>query len=604
MSSSPIPWKHIRNVLVLFAPLWCGVTLVFGTLGAGYALLKPDLYSASQPLVVRDEASSSVTRLGRFPSQTELKAAQKTIQEMTHNREVVAAALREIGPPSGRPDPDYPSTEVVDSIAGSRVNLLAPNGAEFGNTEVVYLQVKAKTQERAGEFCRAMLDNLTLQLRRVRQVRADSMIEELKHTSKVARKNLDEASQRMNEIEITFGTDLGELRNLNDAISGDGANRRALEAITDELNQAELALEKRESLYELLVAGSEDPQQLLINGGDLLADQPSLLRLKEGLIDAQIKSSQQSGVYTDANPKQRVALAAEKEIQARMQVETAAVIRAMEPMLKLEREQVAQLHFRKAELSKRLSQLAKARTDYAKIDAEVRQRTEQLAEAERALAEATAIRSAALSTNLVEDLGPPQVTDHPIGPSGSFLALGATMAGLICGLGAVFLIAPGPTDNRGGRRWSDHLQANQPTGRPAPTIATSAPVPVQPSGNRPTQPPANPPASATAKRPPTAAAKPAANVAAKRPANPPNQAPANSSVNQPAQQPVQANVQRPAQQSTKSLVRPSSQASAKQPAKNPVQGSGQAPATPTNSSAKPAAGAPAKQPLRRPPASE
>ncbi len=261
----------------------------------------------------------------------------------------------------------------------------------------------------------------------------------------------------MHEIEIKFGSDLGELRSLNDAISGEGANRRALEAITDELNTAELKLEKRESLYAHLVAGSEDPQQLLINGGDLLSDQPSLLRLKEGLIDAQIKSSEQSGVYTDANPKQRVALAAEKEILARMQIETVAVIRAMEPMLQLEREQVAQLHYRKAELCKRLNHLATARTDYAKIDAEVRQRTAQLAEAENALAEAKAIRSAALSTNLVADLGPPQVTDHPIGPSGSLLTIGSTMAGLICGLGAVFLTAPGPTDQRTGRRWSDFL---------------------------------------------------------------------------------------------------------------------------------------------------
>ncbi len=372
MSSSPIPWKHVRNVLVLFAPLWCGTTLLFGVMGVGYALFKSDVYSASQPLVVRDEASSSVARLGRFPSQTELKAAQKTIQEMSHNREVVAAALRRIGPESGRPDADYPSTKVVDSIANTNVSLLAPSGAEFGNTEVVYLEVKAKTQERANAFCKAMLESLTSQLRHVRQVRADSMIDELMLTREVARKSLDEASNRMREIETKFGTDLGEMRNLNDTISGEGANRRALESITSELNDAELNLEKRESLYQLLVAGSENPQELLINGGDLLADQPSLLRLKDGLIDAQIASSQQSGVYTDSNPKQRVALAAEREIQARMQIETAAVIRAMEPMLKLEREQVAKLHFRKAELNKRLNHLANARTDYAKIDAEVR----------------------------------------------------------------------------------------------------------------------------------------------------------------------------------------------------------------------------------------
>ncbi len=100
------------------------------------------------------------------------------------------------------------------------------------------------------------------------------------------------------------------------------------------------------------------------------------------------------------------------------------------------------------------------------------QRTEHLTAAERALAEAMALRSAALSTNLVDSLGPPQVTDHPVGPSGSFLVLGSTMAGLICGLGAVFLIAPGQSDTRGGRRWSDYL--HHPGRRRDETAAVTA----------------------------------------------------------------------------------------------------------------------------------
>jgi len=440
--------------------------MLFSIIGVGYALLKDDLYSASQPLVVRDEASTSVTRLGRFPSQTELKAAQKTIQEMAHNREVVAEALRQIGPWSGKPEADWPSTELVDRIAASRVNILAPQGAEFGNTEVIYLQVRAETQARASAFCQAMLESLTRQLRGVRRVRADSMIAELQHTRDLAEQNLDESASKIRAIEVQFGSDLGELRNLNDTISGDGTNRRSLEEITNELNAAEWSLEKRESLYRLLLAGAEDPQHLLINGGDLLESEPSLLRLKDGLIDAQIESSRLSGIYTDQNPKQRAALAAEAEIRRRMQHEAAAVIKAMKPMLELEREQVARLHHRKQQLSKRLELLAKARADYAKLDAQLRQRTEQLADAERALAEAKAIRSAALSTNLVADLGPPQVTDHPVGPSGSMLAGGSTMAGLIFGLGAVFLIAPGPSDTRGGRRWSDYLRGGRRSSDP------------------------------------------------------------------------------------------------------------------------------------------
>ncbi|MFK8113921.1 MAG: hypothetical protein AB8B91_17090 [Rubripirellula sp.] len=460
MTASPIPWKHVRNVTVLFAPLWGGAAILFGVLGAGYSVVSSDVYSARQPLVVRDEATNSFDRLGRFSSQTELKAAQETILEMTQNPEVVSAALRQVGPPTGN-DPAWPSTKVVDSVVSKSVNLLAPKGSEFGNTEVVYLQVKANSQARANDLCNAMFDNLTEQLRKVRRVRADSVILELSHSRDLAKYNLDAASSRMNEIEIKFGTDLGELRNLNDTISGDGTTRRTLEETTRELQTAEHDFEKLDSLYNLLVEGAENPQHLLINGGDLLASQPSLQRLKDGLIDAQLAASQLAGVYTKANPKYRAAIATEKEIQLRMQQETASVIQSMKPMMDLDRDRLTRLRDRMAQLGARLDQLAKARTDYAKVDAEVKRRTQLLGDAEQALSEAKASRSAALSTNLIAELGPPQVTDNPVGPSGSTITLGSVMAGLIFGFGAVFLIAPGPTEIRGGRRWSDYLNAGR-----------------------------------------------------------------------------------------------------------------------------------------------
>ncbi len=461
MSSAPIPWKHVRNILILFSPLWGGAALVFGLVGASFAVFSSDVYCARQPLVVRDEATNSIDRLGRFASQSDLKAAQETILEMTQNPEVVEAALRQIGPPQDHDDSLWPSSELIDEVASEQVNLLAPKGSEFGNTEVVYLQVKAKSQARATEFCRAMFDNLTEQLRKVRRVRADSVIAELSHTRDLAKQNLDEASSRLHEIEVAFGTDLGELRNLNDTISGDGTNRRTLEETTRELQTAELELEKLESFYDVLVAGSQDPQQLLISGSDLLASQPSLQRLKEGLIDAQLTSSRLAGVYTDENPKLRAAVATEREIQTRMQEETAAVIKAMQPMVRLERERVQRLATREEQLRTRLAHLATARTEYAKIDADVDHRTALLADAERALAEAIASRSAALSTNLIAELGPPQVTDKPVGPSGLVITGGSTIAGIIFGLGAVFLIAPGPSDSRGGRRWSDYLSGGR-----------------------------------------------------------------------------------------------------------------------------------------------
>ncbi|MCG8651669.1 MAG: hypothetical protein MI861_17645, partial [Pirellulales bacterium] len=456
-SSAPIPWKHIRNILVLFAPLWVGAALLFGVGGICFVLISRDVWSARQPLVVRDEANGSLDRLGRFASQSELKAAQKTLLEMAQNPEVVAAALRQIGPPAGADPATWPTTRTIDSIAGSEVNIVAPKGSEFGNSEVIYLQVNSSDQQRTVQFCEAMFDSLTEQHRKVRRVRADSIIAELTHARDLAKQALDDAAARIHEIEVQFGTDLAELRGLNDTVSADGTNRRTLELTTTELQTAQLELDRLESLHGLLTAGVEDPQHLLISGGDLLASQPSLQRLKEGLIDAQLAASQLSGIYTDENPKKRAAVAAEQEIIRRMRNETEAVIRAMQPTIALARQRVDRLQTRESKLRNRLDKLAKARSDYAKIDAEVRQRTAQLSDAEKALSEAKASRSAALSTNLIAELGPPQVTDSPIGPSGTSVTLGSILAGLVFGLGSVFLIAPGPSDVHGRRRWTDYL---------------------------------------------------------------------------------------------------------------------------------------------------
>ncbi len=478
MSSAPIPWKHIRNVLVLFSPLWLGAAILFGFSGMTFSLLSSSTWSARQPLVVRDQAGGAIDRLGRFGSTTELKAAQETILEMVQNPEVVGPALRQIGPPSGKPDSSWPSTSAIDSFASDAVNLRAPKGSEFGNSEVVYLEVKANSAERAEQFCRAMYSHLTEHHRMVRRIRADSIIDELTYARDLAKQNLDEAAERMSVIEVQFGSDLAELRNLSDQISGDGTTRRTLEETARELQVAELDLDKLESLHGLLVAGSKDPTALVISGGDLLSSQPSLQRLKDGLIDAQLATSQLSGNYTELHPKRRTAMMAETEIKNRIQQETEAVIRAMQPTLTLERDRVTRLRAKSASLTERLGKLAEVRTHYAKIDAEVRQRTTLLGECEKALSDAQASRSAALSTDLIAELGPPQVGDSPIGPSGIVLTLGSTMAGLIFGLGTVFLVAPGPTDMRSGRRWSDYLGAGR---RASDAVATGELTPGMPT---------------------------------------------------------------------------------------------------------------------------
>ncbi len=473
--SQPIAWKHLRYVLILFAPLWIGTSILFALGGLVFSFVSSDYWTASQPMVLRDEANGAVDRLGRFDSQTELKAAQETTLEMARNSEVVTAALRTIGPPDGYPKGNWPTAEIVATVSKKRVNIRAPQGGEFGASDLFYLQVEQESPERAKAFCDALFESLAVQMREVRRVRADSMLLELTHARDLAQKNLESAAAKLRQIEISFGSDLGELRNLTEAINGEGANRRAVEDVSKELQIAELELEKLESLHAFLARGLEDPTHLLISGAELLNRQPSLQRLKDGFIDAQLARSQLSGRLTQDHPRMRAAEMAEVAIHQAMKDEIGSVIESMQPVLKVDRDRVERLRVKKDNLERRLERLANIRTNYSKLAAEVKHRTTLLEQAQRALSEAEASRSAAVSTNLIAKLGPVSVGDQPNGLSGRVLTLGGAAAGLIFGLGTVFLVAPGPYQPRLGRRWSDRLGGRRLTDLSA-VIANPSPL--------------------------------------------------------------------------------------------------------------------------------
>jgi len=464
--NQPIAWKHLRSVLILFSPLWIGSAILFAVAGIGYSMISRDYWSASQPMVLRDEATGAVDRLGRFASQTELKAAQETILEMARNLEVITAALKQIGPPAGTSSTNWPTAATVASTAKYLVNVRAPRGGEFGGSDMFYLQVEQDSPERASAFCEALFDSLTQQMRQVRQVRADSLIVELTHVKALAQERLKTAADSMREIEIKFGSDLSELRNLTEAINGEGANRRALEDTIKELQIADLELEKLHSLKAFLTRGLSDPNHLLVSGADLLTRQPSLQRLKDGLIDAQLARSKLSGNMRPDHPKIKTAEIAELAIIRAIKEEIGSVLQSMEPMIKIESERVERLTAKRDNLEGRLERLADIRTQYSRYASEVKHRTALLEQAERSLTDAEASRSAAISTSLIAKLGPVTVSDDPNGPSVKLLAVGGGAAGMIVGLGMVFLVAPGPIQPSFGRRWSDRMRNGRATDQP------------------------------------------------------------------------------------------------------------------------------------------
>ncbi len=225
--------------------LWIATTVAFGGLGLVYVLfLKNDMWTASQGLIVRDEANGAVMRLGRFQSQTEMKAAQETILEMARNTQVLREALLEVGPAKtflsfNKISENWPSQREVSELAEDAIGVRAPQGAEFGTTEVIYLDIKQHTRDRALELNKAVCKALDNRLRQVRVARADGVINELVRASNMATEDLKKASEQLQIVEREAGADLADLRGLSEANGSGSASRNQLENVKTELRQVE-----------------------------------------------------------------------------------------------------------------------------------------------------------------------------------------------------------------------------------------------------------------------------------------------------------------------------------------------------------------------------
>lgn len=445
----------------LWRLMWIGTTVVFALLGLFYVLfMKNDIWVASQGLIVRDEANGAVMRLGRFESQSEMKAAQETILEMARNSQVIREALRKVGPRASwfswfSDSESWPSSGDVESLADSAIDVHAPKGAQFGTTEVIYLDVKQDSRERTVALSKAICEALEHRLQIVRKARADGVITELLHARDTAKKQLIQATEQLQLIERDAGADLSDLRGMTESNSGGNTNLQHLDLLKTEIRQAEHQQHQLLTDLNLLRETLQDPTQLSMAPSSLLQSQPGLKRLREGLADAQLAVSQLQGRYQDSHP---VVLAAENsktEIAAQLQQELLASLQAVERDVDIGQKRIDLLKNQQQQSEARLERLARVRADYGNLVSEVHTRSTILQDAERELAEAQASCDAALSTSLLTRLDEPVLGERPIGPSRSTILGGTTFAGLFFGLGIVFLLTPIDSGLNFGRRASD-----------------------------------------------------------------------------------------------------------------------------------------------------
>lgn len=443
--------------------LWLTTTVLFAAAGLVYVLvIKEDLWTASQGLIIRDEATGAVNRLGRFSSQTEMKAAQETILEMARNSQVLREALLEVGPwrrmfDFGASAKPWPSQRDLADLAEEAIAVHPPKGAEFGTTEVIYLDIHQPTPERAVALNRAVCRALDNRMRQVRVARAEGIINEIESAHAIASQQLRTATDQLLVIERDAGADLSDLRGLSEAHGAVSTSRQMLDAIKAELRQVENEHIHLMTDLNLLKETQTDPERLLSAPASILTAHPGLKKLREGLADAQLQTSQLRGRFTVSHPLVVVAASAEEEIRRQLQAELALALAATAKDVDNSQARIERLKGQYSQMEERLAGLARMRALHDNLNNEVRARSRDMQETDRQLAEARAARDAAMSSSLLTRIDEPVLGDNPIGPGRATICAGLALAGWFLGLSLVFLLTPMGNDSPTSERWSHAL---------------------------------------------------------------------------------------------------------------------------------------------------
>jgi uncharacterized protein involved in exopolysaccharide biosynthesis len=419
---------------------WLIPAAAVAVLAFGYAVVRPSTWEASQALVVRDEAVGRVFAPGKFASVDDMQTAQKTVLELATSAGVVEAALKEVGPRRGRPGRNWPTLDDVEQLRGS-ISVTAPRGAEFGRTEVFYLNVKSNQRQRSITLAAAVCDALEVRLSQLRDHRAQSLVAEMQKTVNLAQGDLSQATARLSQLEAQLASDVAELRILNEASSGESPLRQTITRIRNDILAEEALQLGNEQLLAVLVETQGDADRLIATPNRLLESQPALRRLKDGLVDAQLRTAQALGNMSAEHPKVRAAIEEENDVRRRLRGELEAAIAGLRVDLEMNAGRVASLNKQLEGLHARMGRIAAIRPEYNNVMAEVRQRTENWNKAQKDLADAQASRAAAHSASLLTRLDGPRAGAHPQGPSRSLIVLAGLAGGFFVGVGVIVLTA-------------------------------------------------------------------------------------------------------------------------------------------------------------------
>ncbi len=441
------PTECLR-LLTVYRQKWIVPTLVCAVLATAYAVFMPRYWGASQALVVRGEASSSSSHQpGKFADIYEMRTFQETILELAKSRQVLSATLTSVEQAKTGQIAGEPSLREIESFR-RRVEMRPPGGAEFGKTEIFYLNVKDRDNERAGLLVDALRNQLDLRLRQLRNERSQGLIEELESQVAIVGNAHDVETSRLVEFESEIGSDLGELRMLHSANSGQSDLRQQAVSLNNESRLFEARVLESEQLLLVLRAAQQAPEQLIAMPSSLLTSQPTLRRLKDGLVDAQLRAARLGGTRTAEHPQVLASIESVSQIRDDLYQELQVAVKGVEVELGLNQDRFAAILLQFKDVEQRLEHLAQRRVEYSNRVSAVETSQTVLDQAQKQLSEVRAGQIASRSVSLVMPIDRPEVGSSPVGLSRASVLVVGSFGGLVLGLGWVFLtVAPVPVSS-------------------------------------------------------------------------------------------------------------------------------------------------------------
>lgn len=445
-----------RHRTLLIAPAIAGaVVAAFST------LVLPRDWEAEQGLLIRSDAAGYADqRLGKFTDLSEMKTVQETVLELARSQSVVTSVLEEV---TGR----EPSRRQIADFR-DKLRLTPPGGAEFGKTEVFYIGVLDPDRDRAIAKVESLTGQLDQRLTKLRADRADSMVAEVERSVAIARDQLHAHVQKLARFEQSVGADLIELRHLTSPNGGQSERTQKVLAIEAERRRLVDQRRQNEALLAELEAAQADPARLLAAPDALLTSQPSLRRLKNGAVEAQLTTTRLAGIRTANHPYMKAARRAQRAVQDELARAIPAAIAGVKLELRVAQNRESEFTEQLADLQRRSVNLAGQRSEYAELVANVEGQTSVLEGALKQLADAKSHRAGATTSSLLARIDAVETGVNPAGPGRTTVTAAGGLAGLLLGATLVFVFFA-PSNE------SAHAAFTPKTAAPAAAAAT-APV--------------------------------------------------------------------------------------------------------------------------------